>query len=39
MEFPFGQPTDAIIQVAYTVPDLAAGMRCGPVNSASAPGS
>jgi hypothetical protein len=27
MEFPFGQPTDAVIQVAYTVPDLAAGMR------------
>ena len=27
MEFAFGQPTDAIIQVASTVPDLAAGMR------------
>jgi catechol 2,3-dioxygenase-like lactoylglutathione lyase family enzyme len=27
MEFPFGQPTDAIIQVAYAVPDLTAGMR------------
>jgi Glyoxalase/Bleomycin resistance protein/Dioxygenase superfamily len=27
MEFPFGQSTDAIIQVAYTVPDLADGMR------------
>ena len=24
MEFPFGQPTDALIQFAYTVPDLAA---------------
>ncbi|GAA3840867.1 VOC family protein [Streptomyces coacervatus] len=27
MQFPFGQPTDAIIQVAYMVPDLTAGMR------------
>lgn len=26
MQFPFGQPTDAIIQVAYAVPDLTAGM-------------
>ncbi|MFD9111540.1 VOC family protein [Streptomyces bottropensis] len=27
MEFPFGQPIDAVIQFAYTVPDLAAEMR------------
>ena len=27
MEFPFGQPTDAVVQVAYAVPDLTAGMR------------
>ncbi|MEU6379017.1 VOC family protein [Streptomyces sp. NPDC046909] len=27
MEFPFGQPTHAVVQVAYTVPDLTAGMR------------
>lgn len=27
MDFPFGQPTDAVIQVAYSVPDLDAGIR------------
>jgi hypothetical protein len=27
VEFPFGQPTDAVIQVAYAVPGLTAGMR------------
>ena len=27
MEFPFGQPTDAVVQFAYAVPDLTAGMR------------
>ncbi|MET7477005.1 VOC family protein [Streptomyces sp. NPDC005648] len=27
MEFPFGQPTDAVVQFAYAVPDLGAGMR------------
>ncbi|MEU1268290.1 VOC family protein [Streptomyces sp. NPDC005799] len=27
MEFPFGQRTDAVVQFAYAVPDLAAGMR------------
>lgn len=27
MEFPFGQPTGAVVQFAYAVPDLAAGMR------------
>ncbi|MFD9248992.1 VOC family protein, partial [Streptomyces bottropensis] len=27
MAFPFGQPIDAVIQFAYTVPDLAAEMR------------
>ncbi|MBE4737585.1 VOC family protein [Streptomyces caniscabiei] len=27
MEHPFGQPTDAVVQFAYAVPDLTAGMR------------